>query len=48
MNFKNKSLGRQSREMGKRLGRESNFNEVAIELGTENWRRRQILGIRRE
>ena len=29
--------GRQSREMGKNLGRERNFEEVCFEPGTESW-----------
>ena len=29
--------GRQSREMGKSLGRECNFEEVCFEPGTEYW-----------
>ena len=32
-----KMPGRQSREMGKSLGRESNFEEVCFEPGTEYW-----------
>ena len=36
-NSKNQNLGRQSRETGKSLGRESNFEEVCLKLGTEYW-----------
>ena len=36
-NHKNQNPGRQSREMGKSLGRESNFEEVCFELGTKYW-----------
>ena len=32
-----KNPGRQSREMGKSLGRERNFEEVFFESGTEYW-----------
>ena len=32
-----KGPGRQSREMGKSLGRERNFEEVCFEPGTEYW-----------
>ena len=32
-----KIRGRQSREMGKSLGRECNFEEVCFEPGTEYW-----------
>ena len=32
-----KNPGRQSREMGKSLGRECNFEEVCFESGTESW-----------
>ena len=34
---KNQNLGRQSREMGKSLGRERNFEEVCFESETEYW-----------
>ena len=36
-NSKNQNPGRQSREMGKSLGRERNFEEVCFESGTEYW-----------
>ena len=34
---RSKMPGRQSREMGKSLGRESNFEKVCDESGTEYW-----------
>ena len=36
-NSKNLNPGRKSREMGKSLGREHNFEEVCFEPGTESW-----------
>ena len=37
MNSKNQNPGRQSKEMGKSLVRESNFEEVCFEPRTEYW-----------
>ena len=36
-NSKNQNPGRQSREMGKSLGRKCSFKEVCFEPGTESW-----------
>ena len=41
---KNQNPGRQSREMGKSLGREHNFEKVCFEPGTEYWLRRRVSG----
>ena len=38
-------MGKQSREIGKSLGRERNFEKVCFELGTEYWQRKNGLRV---